>query len=87
MIFKCSRRVDVFIFEVNGEFSCSDKVRHVQPRHNALLAPGRIFTFTGGGFMKRPILVADVEDQKKGMAPQTGLDLKANDPANCQMRG
>ena len=32
-------------------------------------------------------LAADVEDQKKAMAPQTGPNLKANDLANCQIRG
>jgi len=32
-------------------------------------------------------LTADIEDQKKALATQTGLNLKANDPANCQIRG
>jgi len=32
-------------------------------------------------------LAADVEDQKKAMAPQTAINLKANDPANCRIRG
>ena len=31
-------------------------------------------------------LAAAVEDQKKAMAPQGSVNLKANDPANCQIK-
>src|SRR5262249_15911548 len=31
-------------------------------------------------------MAGDVEDQKKAMAPQGGVNLKANDPARCRIK-